>query len=543
MFSFLPKWKLSSTTLNFIVSLYFTLALNLGFYEQVLVAQPLTWQPESYFLLTIPFVYFFALNIILNVLSIPYLHKIIIPLLILISAAISYNSLFFNIYFDVDMLNNVLQTNFAESSRTLTTSFLLWLFCLGIIPTLLYLSVKIEYKPWWKELLARLGSVMISVVVILGVAKFYYQDYASFFRNNKSLPYLITPSNFVASSIKKIRHHYRDNLPYTQLDLDAKLAKPDDYRHVTVLVVGETTRAQNWGLNGYARQTTPKLAARGDEIINFTDVNSCGTATAVSVPCMFSALTQDEFSNAKAYKQDNLLDILQCAGMDVMWLNNNSDCKGVCERVPTKNIIELNLPEFCRDGECLDNILLPEIEKALKESTNKDIVIVAHTMGSHGPTYYERYTDKEKVFTPTCDTNEINRCSNEELINTYDNGIVYLDQFLNNIISMLESHEKWESTLFYVSDHGESLGENGLYLHGAPYSIAPEYQTKVPMIMWFSKEWVKNEPFDLNCVRKNAKTKTYSHDNFFHSVIGTTDLNLSLSTYRKDLDILGQCRK
>ncbi len=543
MRSILPQWKLSSVTLNLLVSLYFTLALNIGFYEQVLVAQPFTGQPESYFLLTIPFVYFVALNIILNILSIPVLHKIIIPLLILISAAISYNSLFFNIYFDVDMLNNVLQTNFAESSRTLTTSFLLWLFCLGVIPTLLYLAVKIEYKPWWKELLSRLASIMISVIVILGVAKFYYQDYASFFRNHKSLPHLITPSNFVASSIKKIRHHYRDNLPYTQLGLDAKLTKPDDYRHVTVIVLGETTRAQNWGLNGYARQTTPKLAARGNEVINFTDVNSCGTATAVSVPCMFSALTQEEFSNAKAYKQDNLLDILQRAGMDVVWLNNNSDCKGVCERVPTKNIIELNLPEFCRDGECLDNILLPEIDKALQESTNKDIVIVVHTMGSHGPTYYERYTDKEKVFTPTCDTNEISRCTNEELVNTYDNGIVYLDQFLDNIISMLEKHEKWESALYYVSDHGESLGENGLYLHGAPYSIAPEYQTKVPMIMWFSKEWVKNEPFDLNCVRENAKTKTYSHDNFFHSVIGSTDVNLSLSTYRKELDILGQCRK
>ncbi len=507
-----------------------------------MVAQPLNWQTESYFLLTIPFVYFFALNIILNILAIPILHKIIIPTLILISAAISYNSLFFNIYFDVDMLNNVLQTNFAESSRTLTTSFLLWLFFLGIIPTIFYLLVKIEYKPWWKELLSRLASVMISIVVILGVAKFYYQDYAAFFRNNKNLPHLITPSNFVASGIKKIRHYYRDNLPYQQIGLDAKQDKPDDYRHVTILVVGETTRAQNWGLNSYARQTTPKLAARGNEIINFTDVNSCGTATAISVPCMFSALTQAEFNGDKALKQDNLLDILQRTGIDILWLNNNSDCKGVCERVPTKNIIELNLPEYCRDGECLDNILLPEIDKALNESNNKDIVIVVHTMGSHGPTYYERYTDKEKIFTPTCDTNEIARCTNEELINTYDNGIIYLDQFLDNIISKLEKHEKWESALFYVSDHGESLGENGLYLHGAPYSIAPEYQTKVPMIMWFSKEWIKNEPFDLNCVRENAKTKTYSHDNYFHSVIGMMDMDLSLSTYRKELDILNQCR-
>lgn len=543
MLPYLKQFKLSSTKIILLVSLYFTLALNLAFYREVLNSQAFQFRAEDYFILTIPFVYFFALNIILNILSIPFIHKIIIPTLLIISAAISYNSLFFNVYFDVDMLNNVLQTNFAESSRMLTFSYLAWIFCLGVLPAILYLFIKVEYKPWWKEIGMRFASILCSALVILGVGKFYYQDYASFFRNHKALPHLITPSNFIASGVKKIRHHYRDNIPYQQLGLDAAQAKPDAYRHVTVLVVGETTRAQNWGLNGYARQTTPKLAARGDQIINFFDVNSCGTATAVSVPCLFSALDKANYDGAKAYKQDNLLDILQRAGIDILWLNNNSDCKGVCERVPNKDIISLNLPEYCRDGECLDNILLPEIEKTLKQSHAKDIVIVVHTMGSHGPTYYERYTEKEKIFTPTCDTNEINRCSNQELVNTYDNGIIYIDQFLDNIIQLLEKEPTWESALYYVSDHGESLGENGLYLHGAPYSIAPEYQTKVPMIMWFSKEWIKNEPFDLNCVRNNAKNKTYSHDNFFHSVIGMMDMKIPLTVYQPKLDILAQCKK
>lgn len=543
MHKFFSKFHLSSTKLIFLVSLYFTLALNWGFYRQVLTHQPFNGNPEEYFLLTIPLVYFFALNIILNVLALPILHKIIIPALILISAAISYNSLFFNIYFDMDMLNNVLQTNFAESSRTLTPSFLTWVFFLGVVPTVLYLLTKIDYKPWYKEIGMRFASIFISVLVILGVAKFYYQDYAAFFRNNKALPHLITPSNFVASSIKKIRHHYRDNLPYQQLGLDAKQEKPDVYRHVTILVIGETTRAQNWGLNGYARQTTPKLAARGNEIINFNNVSSCGTATAVSVPCMFSTMTQAEYNGAKAYKQDNLLDILQRANVDIMWLNNNSDCKGVCERVPNKNVIELNLPEFCHNGECLDNILLGEMNDILAKNDQDDLVIVLHTMGSHGPTYYERYTQNERIFTPTCDTNEIGKCSQEELVNTYDNGIVYLDQFLDQIITRLEKEDKWESAVFYVSDHGESLGENGLYLHGAPYAIAPDYQTKVPMIMWFSKMWIKNEPFDLNCLRENAKTKAYSHDNYFHSVMSLMDIDLSLSTYNPELDILAECRK
>lgn len=199
-----PKFTLSSTTLILLVSAYFTLALNLGFYRHVLNVQTFQFRLEDYFILTIPFVYFFALNIILNLMALPIIHKILIPTLLMVSAAISYNSLFFNVYFDVDMLNNVLQTNFAESSRMLTFSYLAWVIGLGIIPSLLYLLVKIEYKPWWKEIGFRVGSILCSALIILAVGKFYYQDYASFFRNHKTLPHLITPSNFIASGIKKL---------------------------------------------------------------------------------------------------------------------------------------------------------------------------------------------------------------------------------------------------------------------------------------------------------------------------------------------------
>ncbi|QLB40465.1 phosphoethanolamine transferase [Mannheimia pernigra] len=538
------SFKLSSTTLIFIVSLYFTVALNLGFFQQILKIQPFNGTSADYFLYSVPIVYFFALNIILNILAIPVLHKIIIPLLILVSAAISYNSLFFNIYFDVDMLNNVLQTNIAESSRMFTNSYVLWLFFLGILPTLLYLNTKIVYKRWWKELLIRIVSILLSAGVILSIAKFHYQDYASFFRNHKNLAHLITPSNFIVSGIKAIRHYYRDNTPYQQIDINAKQAKSDSYRNVTIIVIGETTRAQNWGLNGYYRQTTPKLAARGDQIINFPNVTSCGTATAVSVPCMFSSLSKDDFNVNLSYKQDNLLDILQRSNIDIHWLNNNSDCKGVCKNIPSTDVLNFNLPEYCRDGECLDNILLPEIDKALANDTAKDFMIIVHTMGNHGPTYYERYTNSEKIFTPTCDTNEINHCSNQELVNTYDNGIIYLDQFLDKIITKLEQNDTWKSALYYVSDHGESLGENGLYLHGAPYAIAPEYQTHIPMIMWFSNMWIQNKPFDLNCVRNNAKNNAYSHDNLFHTMFSINDMDFStLNSYKTELDILAQCRK
>lgn len=334
-------------------------------------------------------------------------------------------------------------------------------------------------------------------------------------------------------------------MPFVQTGIDAKTEKTDGYYNVSVIVVGETTRAQNWGLNGYARQTTPNLAERlkrGENLMNFSQVSSCGTATAISVPCMFSSLNRANYNEAQANHQDNLLDTLQHAGVKVQWIENDAGCKDVCNRVPTVNTLDLQVSEYCTKGECLDNIMLPELEKALANVT-KDTVIVLHTIGSHGPTYFERYTDKERQFTPTCNTQEINRCSRDELVNTYDNGVLYIDQFLDKVIARLEEHPDWKTSMLYISDHGESLGENNMYLHAAPYAIAPKEQTQVPMVMWFSQKWAENKPFDLNCVRRNS-SNAYSHDNIFHSVLNLLDMKMdSLKEYNNDLDFLAACRK
>ncbi|MCR1837529.1 phosphoethanolamine transferase [Rodentibacter caecimuris] len=534
------KFSLSSTAIIALVSLYFTLVLNYQFYQTVLKLNPFTGSSEDYFLFTVPFFVFFTLNAAFQLISLPILHKVVIPLLLVISAAISYQEIFFGIYFDSNQLNNVLQTNFAESSRMVTTSYLLWIFALGVIPAWLYIRTQVNYRRWYKEILIRLGMIVLSCVVVIIIGKFYYKDYAAFSRNNKEIVHLIVPSNFIGSTIQLVKKNYRTNLPFTEIGLDTSVEKPDEYRHVTILVVGETTRAPNWGLNGYARQTTPKLAVR-DDIINFKNVSSCGTATAISVPCMFSRYTRSDYNATKAEHEDNLLDILQRAGVDVLWRDNDMGCKGVCERVPTQNLTALNLAEYCRNGECLDEILLKDLDKELNKSNN-DIVIVLHTIGSHGPTYNERYSKAFETFTPTCETNEIQKCSNEQLVNTYDNGILYIDNFLNEVIKLLEQKTNWESIMFYVSDHGESLGEDGIYLHAAPYAIAPDYQTRVPMVMWFSPTWVKNEGFDLNCLRKNAETQEYSHDNYFHTIFSMLDIKNDLNIYDKKLDILAQCK-
>lgn len=537
----LPQWKMSSIKLNLLLALYFTLVLNIAFFREVIYLS----HPTDYFLLTTPLVLFVACNIVFNVLSVPVLHKMIIPAFLLISAAVSYNSLVFNVYFDRDMLTNVLQTNVAESSRMFSFSYVAWLLMVGVLPTVLYLCVKVDYKKWWVELLARMGSILASALFVFAIGAVFYQDYASFFRNNKYLPHLLVPSNFVGATISKIKHTRMENMPFVQTGIDAKMEKTDDDVNVSVIVVGETTRAQNWGLNGYGRQTTPYLAERvkrGENIINFTDVSSCGTATAISVPCMFSSLNRSDYDAVQANHQDNLLDTVQHAGVKVQWIENDAGCKDVCNRVPTINTVDLQVPEYCTDGECLDNIMLPELEKALANAS-QDTVIVLHTIGSHGPTYFERYTEKERQFTPTCDTKEINQCSQAELINTYDNGILYIDQFLDKVIGQLEAYPNLKTSMLYLSDHGESLGENNMYLHATPYAIAPKEQTQVPMVMWFSPKWVENKKVDLTCLRQNAN-RPYSHDNFFHSALSLMDMKMaSVKAYNKDLDILATCRK
>ncbi len=540
MFRF-PRLHLTSSALIALTALYFTLVLNYAFYSKVLTLHPFGGKAEDYFLLTVPFFVFFTLNAVFQLLALPLLHKIIMPLLLIISAAIAYSEVFLDVYFSTDMLENVLQTTPAESARMVTWQYLLWLAVFGVIPALLYVAVKVDYRRWFMEITYRIGAVVLSALVIVGIAKFFYQDYAAFVRNNKPVVNLILPSNFITAGINEIKRLRDANRPYEQIGLDARQAKPDPYRHFTVIVVGETTRAQNWGLNGYARQTTPKLAARGDDVINFRQVTSCGTATAVSVPCMFSYLNKDQYNGSKAEKMDNLLDVLQRAGVNIFWLDNNSDCKGVCLRVPNETV-NMTLKDYCTEGECLDEVLLRDFDKILNEST-KDTVLILHTIGNHGPTYYERYTPEYRQFLPTCDTNQIQNCSNEQLVNTYDNGILYIDNFLNTVISKLEHRDDLESAVYYVSDHGESLGENGMYLHGTPYAIAPEQQTRVPMIFWFSNTWKKNEGVDLNCLRERAKTQTFSHDNLFSTVIGMMDMNLKTSVYHPQLDILASCKR
>jgi len=299
---------------------------------------------------------------------------------------------------------------------------------------------------------------------------------------------------------------------------------------LVVLVVGETARSDHMSINGYELKTNPYLEQ--EEIISFKEMVSCGTDTAWSVPCMFSLLDRDNYNHESGKNMSNSLDLISRAGASVLWLDNNSDSKGVAERVPYEDYRSSKLNSIC-NPECRDEGMLIDIQNYIDEQNNNDILIVLHTMGSHGPAYFKRYPPEFEVFMPSCKTSQLNECTDEEITNAYDNTILYTDYFLSKVIAILKANSvNSDTAMLYISDHGESLGENGLYLHGMPYFMAPDEQIKIPAFMWFDESI--SRIFDIDSIKEKAQL-SQSHDSLFHTLLGLMDVETEL--YKKDLDL------
>jgi lipid A ethanolaminephosphotransferase len=321
-----------------------------------------------------------------------------------------------------------------------------------------------------------------------------------------------------------------DNTAITPVGLDAAIPHSDAHRELTTLVIGETVRADRLSLNGYAKKTTPLLEK--ENVISFTNMHSCGTSTAVSVPCMFSMYTKNEYDDEKGRTVENLLDVLSHAGIHVLWRDNNSDSKGVALRVQHEDYKSPDINPDC-DVECRDDGMLVGLQDYIDTRPEGDILIVLHQMGNHGPAYYKRYPQSFEIFTPVCRTNNLDKCNEEEINNAYDNAILYTDYFLSKVISLLKQNmDQFETAMFYMSDHGESLGESGVYLHGLPYFMAPDTQTHVASVLWFGDNY---DEINIESVKQKAD-RDFSHDNLFHTVLGLMEVETDV--YNKDLDII-----
>jgi len=540
--SILKRPTLSRVAFLLLFSAYIAVLLNIAFYRQVLTVMPLASLHDMLVFLSLPVVAFSVINIVATLASFFWLDRIVIAMFILVSATAQYFIQNYGIILDRSMITNMLDTTASESWALITPQLIISLVLSGVLMAALVFYLRIKKSvPRWKSLLYRVASLMISVALIALVALLFYKDYASLFRNNKELIKSLSPSNSIAASWSWYVHHRLDNLPLVRIGEDARqnpLMLTGAKNNLTILIVGETSRAENFSLSGYAKITNPLLA--NDGVIWFPHTHSCGTSTAVSVPCMFSNMPRAHYDEGLASHQEGLLDIIQRAGISVLWNDNDGGCKGACDRVPHRDMTGLNLPAMCINGECYDEVLFHQLDDDISQLKGNG-VIVLHTIGSHGPTYYHRYPASFRKFTPTCDTNQIQSCSQEQLVNTYDNTILYVDYIVDKAIGILKAHQdRFTTSLVYLSDHGESLGESGAYLHGMPYAIAPDQQKHVPMLLWLSEDYKQRYAVDSHCLKHQAATQAYSQDNLFSTMLGLT--GVITKEYLPADDILTACR-
>jgi lipid A ethanolaminephosphotransferase len=537
--SILKRVAVSRNVLTMLVALWLMLTMNLPFWHSVWQGVGGMSNDSPLFLLSLPLFVWIWLYVLLSMLAWGLLTKPVLALLVLVSAGASYFMNSYGIVIDYNMLTNMLQTDVAEATELFNGRLLLWLLLLGVLPALLISRMPTRPLAWRRELAGKLGSMAVLLGVFAVLVMSQYQPYASLIRNHREVRLMLVPSNVVGAVHGYLKRELAAPVTLEVVGADAHRISAVGVTHrprVTVVVVGETARAANFSLNGYARPTNPELAER--DVINYPQASSCGTATAVSVPCMFQDVGRTDYKESMAGNREGMLDVLQRAGVGVLWRDNNSGCKGACDRVPSEDVSHLKLAEFCADGECHDEALLHNLQAYL-DSIERDSVVVLHMKGSHGPAYYKRYPAAFERFTPVCKNVQLDRCDTASIVNAYDNSLLYTDHVLAATIDLLHNNAaRLDTAMLYMSDHGESLGEHGMYLHGVPYAMAPSEQTHVPMVLWFSDGMQRSSGISADCLRQQAG-QPVSQDNLFHSVIGL--MGVRTSVYQPQLDIFRGC--
>lgn len=532
----------SDITFAFGVSFIWLLLYNVRFWQLTADAM---WHPSMGPLLFMASLFVLAwtlLALLLLLLPSLWLMRAAASLLFVIAALGAYFCSEYGVIMNQEMMRNVLQTDHAEVSALMSPDLWLHVLLLGLIPAVMVWRVRWPQTSWRRQLGRRALVIVISLGLSVGGMFANSADYATFFREHKPVRYTLNPAAQVVSMIGLFARSGESRANGPLIDPAGKIERTAAASRkplVLFLVIGETARAANFQLGGYARDTNPELS-KISGLTYFSQASSCGTSTAISVPCLFSHLPRADFKVDEAERYTNLLDSLAAAGFDVQWRDNNSGCKGVCARVSSIDYNQSPDPRYCQDSNCYDEVMLADLPETLRR-IRRDTVIVFHQKGSHGPSYSERYPAAYERFEPACRSNQLQRCSQQEIANAYDNTIAYTDHVLARQIQLLrDAGSQLDSLLIYVSDHGESLGENGIYLHGMPYAFAPSVQKQVPLLLWTSDGYVQRSQVRPDCLRAEARLPV-SHDFFYHTVLGAAEARDQV--YDSNLDLLAGCRR
>jgi len=544
MMKFKP-FSMNASTLALLCAVYIVPADNRYFWGSLFkIIDISTWGGIS-FSLGIFAILVGIFSIIFLTFSARVIFKPVLIFILVLSAVVSYFQTEYGVIIDKSMIQNVVETDYKEATELVSFSLLFHLAIFGLLPALAVGFAPVRYRTFMKESAIRMLSILGAVLLVSLLIWANYKDFALIGRGHRELRLFVNPTAplFEAYKFARNKFFYSKAGPIQPIGLDARqngrylqVSHKDNKKTVVVFVVGETARAKSFSLNGYSRETNPQLAK--DDVINFKNAHACGTSTAESLPCIFSHFDRVDYSSKNAGQYENVLDVLSRAGVHVLWRDNNSGCKGVCERVGMEDVSGLSVPELCSSKECFDEILLHQLQDRIHQA-KADTLIVLHQKGSHGPAYYKRYPKTFAAFTPECTDNAPQNCKREALLNAYDNTILYTDYFLHKTIEFLRSNsEKYNSVMIYASDHGESLGENGIYLHGLPYVLAPDEQRRIPMIVWLSDGYSASYQLSRECLSKQ-QDRPVSHDNIAHSLLGLFGVETTL--YKQGHDIFQTC--
>ncbi|MBI5862728.1 MAG: phosphoethanolamine--lipid A transferase [Rhodocyclales bacterium] len=517
--------SLTPTRLVLLAAAFLTATGNLAFFGKL--TDIYAWGADNAgFLLSVTVVLGSALTLLLAVLSAVFPVRLVIGIFLVLGAVTGYFTDQFGVVIDSGMIRNAVETNAREAADLLNVRFLLRLLLLGIVPAMVVWHWPLYRASRLREARYAVQTSLGAVVVMVLCVFMFSGHYASFIREHKQVRFYMNPLYPVYSLARFLAETGTAPLAsLVRVAPDAKIRMADTHHELVIMVVGETARRDRFSLNGYARNTNPELA-KEDRLVSYTNITSCGTSTADSVPCMFSLGGRENFDIKTAKNTENVLDILSRIGVSILWRDNNSDSKGVASRLSAKLQYEdFKNPQknpLC-DSECRDVGMLHGLQEFI-DTQKGDILIVLHQMGNHGPAYFKRYPPEFERFKPACRSAELATCTPEEINNAYDNAVLYTDYFLSRAIQLLKANTpRFETTLLYMSDHGESLGENGLYLHGMPYRLAPKEQIEIPAVLW------AGESSDVDLASARAlKERKNSHDAISHSLLALFETETGL---------------
>ncbi len=475
----------------------------------------------------------------------------VLAVLVLVAAVCSHYVQALGAALDPDMLRNALRTHWTESRELLTLSLLSHVL-VQALPAWWLIS-QTQLKPstgWWRALGRRVLWWLAALGLFVGLLLAVYQPLSSLMRNQKALRYQIVPAAPLWSAPRSLFNEAKEARRVREpIGQDAKpgpswaqASRP----RLVVWVVGETVRAANWGphqtLDGSARDTAP-LTGSIPELVRFASMTACGTNTEVSLPCMFAPVGRRDYDENRIRRQHSLLHVVAQAGVKVTWLDNQSGCKGVCEGL--EQLLMVDNPAnaaLCTKGQCLDDTLLADLPTRLKALRGGSGVhlLVLHMLGNHGPAYHRRVPKGFAPYQPTCGSDDLGRCTRAEITNAYDNALRHTDALLARLWQTLQADTGVDAVMLFSPDHGESLGERGIYLHGLPYAMAPREQTEVPFVMGLTPGFAQSRGWTQPCLQSlPQQVKAPQHDHLFHTVLTLLDVKTAL--YDPQWDLLRAC--